>query len=88
MSQKPLFMLTPDTPLRPLIVCASGWEAQLRVVLCLYCPALQPPSHFLIQCCFEMLTLNKRKKNVKKKYTHKETHMICICIYTCPYKYT
>lgn len=54
----PLSMLTPDTPLKPLIVCASGCEVQLRVVLCLYCPAL----HLLIECCFEMLTLYKRKK--------------------------
>lgn len=41
MSQNPLSMLTLDTPLKPLIVCASGCEVQLRVVLCLYCPALK-----------------------------------------------
>lgn len=32
----PCFTL--DTPLKPLIVCASGCEVQLRVALCLYCP--------------------------------------------------
>lgn len=43
MSQDPLSMLTLDTPLKPLIVCASGCAVQLRVVLCLYCPAWQLP---------------------------------------------
>lgn len=53
-------------------------------------PCLAAPAHFLIQCCFEMLTLYKRKRKCKKKKkpTHEETHTICICIYTCPYNYT
>lgn len=53
------------------------------------------PLHLLIECCFEMLTLYKRKRKCKKKKkkktiqnTHRQTHKICICIYTCPYKYT
>lgn len=64
MSQNPLSMLTLDTPLKPLIVCASGYEVQLRVVLCLYYPAFAVPLHLLIKCCFEMLTLYKRTKKM------------------------
>lgn len=59
---------------------------------CTACSAV--PLHLLIECCFEMLTLYKRKRKCKKKKektiqnTHRQTHKICICIYTCPYKYT
>lgn len=66
MSQNPFSMLTPDTPLKPLIVCASGCEVQLRVALCL-CSLPCSPLHLLIECCFEMLTLYKRKRKCKKK---------------------
>lgn len=70
-------------------VCVWVWSpAPCGPVLVLPCFAV--PLHLLIECCFEMLTLYKRKRKCKKKKnsTHKQTHTICICIYTCPYKYT
>lgn len=86
---KSAFHATLDTPLKPLIVCASGCEVQLRVVPCLYCPALQflcTYSSSAVLKCWHYI--NVKKKCKKKKPTHKPTHTICICIYTCPYKYT
>lgn len=90
MSQNPLSMLTPDTPLKPLIVCASGCEVQLRVVLCLWCPTLQSlctSSSSAVLKCWHYRNV-KNVKTETKQPPHRQNHTICICIYTCPYKYT
>lgn len=83
----------------PCLLLTPHWSHSLCVRLgvksssvwsCACTARLAVPLHLLIECCFEMLTLYKRKRKCKKKktHTHKQTHMICICIYTCPYKYT
>lgn len=80
--KNPLSMLTLDTPLKPLIVCASGCEVQLRVVLCLYCPALQflcTYSSSAVLKCWHYINV---KKNVRKKNTHTNQPIQSVFVYT------
>lgn len=81
MSQNPFSMLTLDTPLKPLIVCASGSDVQLHVALCVY-SVLRSPLHLLMECCFEMLTYKHNRKCKKKlKNTHANPYDLYLYIH-------
>lgn len=78
---KSAFHATLDTPLKPLIVCASGCEVQLRVVPCLYCPALQflcTYSSSAVLKCWHYINV---KKKCKKKKTHTQTNPYNLYLY-------